>query len=118
MDSVTSGPDSQLRFILCSCKRFTERYASLALILRPHTPEPCLMFRKRLSAGTVPVNKKHLTDTVSANKEHLTGTVPVNKEHLTGTLSNVRKCWLAMPLGAGFLRWVLACRTIEKKTKV
>ena len=22
-----------------------------------------------------------------------------------------------MPLGAGFLRWVLACRTIEKKTK-
>ena len=33
-------------------------------------------------------------------------------------LSNVRKCWLAMPLGAGFLRWVLACRTIEKKTEV
>ena len=31
--------------------------------------------------------------------------------------SNVRKCWLAMPLGAGFLRWVLACHTIEKKTK-
>ena len=22
-----------------------------------------------------------------------------------------------MPLGAGFLRWVLACRTIEKKTE-
>ena len=57
--------------------------------------------RKRLSAGTVPVNKKHLTGTVPANKEHLTGTVPVNKEHITGTLSNVRKCWLAMPLGAG-----------------
>ena len=33
-------------------------------------------------------------------------------------LSNVRRCWLVMPLGAGFLRWVLACRTIEKKTKV
>ena len=33
-------------------------------------------------------------------------------------LSNVHRCWLAMPLGAGFLRWVLACRTIEKKTKV
>ena len=33
-------------------------------------------------------------------------------------LSNVRRCWLAMPLGAGFLRWVLACRTIEKKTKI
>ena len=51
---------------------------------------------KRLSAGTVPVNKKHLTGTVPANKEHLTGTVPVNKEHLTGTLSNFwgieRKC--------------------------
>ena len=29
--------------------------------------------------------------------------------------SNVRKCWLAMPLGAGFLHWVLACRTKEKK---
>ena len=27
-------------------------------------------------------------------------------------------CWLAMPLGAGFLRWVLACRTIkEEKTR-
>ena len=23
-----------------------------------------------------------------------------------------------MPLGAGFLSWVLACRTIEKKTKI
>ena len=25
---------------------------------------------------------------------------------------------MAMPLIAGFLSWVLACRTIEKKTKV
>ena len=25
-------------------------------------------------------------------------------------------CWLAMPLVAGFLRWVLACCSIEKKT--
>ena len=33
-------------------------------------------------------------------------------------LLNVRRCWLAMPLVAGFLRWVLACRTIEKKQKV
>ena len=64
------------------------------------------------------MNKKHLTFTVPVNKEHLTGTVPVNKEYLTGTLSNVRRCWLAMPLGGGFLCWVLACRTIEKKTKV
>ena len=32
-------------------------------------------------------------------------------------LSNVFKCWLAMPLGAGFLSWVLARRTIEKKTE-
>ena len=63
------------------------------------------------------MNEKHLTGTVPANKEHLTGIVPVNKEPLTGTLSNVRRCWLAMPLGAGFLRWVLACRTIEKKRK-
>ena len=38
-----------------------------------------------LSAGTVPVNKKHLTGTVPANKEQLTVTVPVNKEHLTDT---------------------------------
>ena len=26
-------------------------------------------------------------------------------------------CWLAMPLGAGFLRWVLACHTIEEENK-
>ena len=32
-------------------------------------------------------------------------------------LSNVRMCWLAMPLGAGFLRWVLARRTIEQKNE-
>ena len=32
-------------------------------------------------------------------------------------LSNVRRCRLAMPLGAGFLRWVLACRTIKRKKK-
>ena len=58
-------------------------------------------------------------DTVLVNNSLLTWTpVPVNKESLTGTLSNVRRCWLAMPLGAGVLRWVLACRTIEKKMKV
>ena len=44
--------------------------------------------------------------------------VPVNNSSLTGTLSNVRRCWLAMPLGAGVLSWVLACRTIEKNTQV
>ena len=44
--------------------------------------------------------------------------VPVNNSLLTGTLSNVRRCWLAMPLGAGVLSWVLACSTIEKKPKV
>ena len=33
-------------------------------------------------------------------------------------LSNVHKCWLAMPLGAGIMSWVLACRTIEKNMKV
>ena len=31
-------------------------------------------------------------------------------------MSNVRSCWLAMPLGAGILRWLLACRTIDKIT--
>ena len=30
-------------------------------------------------------------------------------------LSNACRWWLAMPLGAAVLRWVLACRTIEKK---
>ena len=30
---------------------------------------------------------------------------------------NVCRCWLAMPLEAGFLSWVLACHTIEKKRK-
>ena len=39
-----------------------------------------LHYWKRLSAGTVPVNEKHLTGTVPASKEHLTCTVPVNKE--------------------------------------
>ena len=45
------------------------------------------------------------------------GTVPANKEYAAGTLSNVRRCWLAMPLGAGVLSWVLVCHTIEKKKK-
>ena len=34
------------------------------------------------------------------------------------SIANVRRCWLAMPLGAGLLSWLLACHTIEKKTKV
>ena len=42
-----------------------------------------------------------LTGTVLVSKLLLAGTVPVNKLLLTGTLSNVRRCWLAMPLGAG-----------------
>ena len=32
-------------------------------------------------------------------------------------LSNLLRCWLAMPLVAGFLRCLLACRTIEQKEK-
>ena len=32
-------------------------------------------------------------------------------------LSNVRKSWLTMPLGAGILRRMLACRTIDKRKK-
>ena len=46
------------------------------------------------------------------------GTVPANKEYAAGTLSNVRRCWLAMPPVAGFLEMFVACHTIEKKTKV
>ena len=46
------------------------------------------------------------------------GTLPfMQKGTLANSLSNVRRCWLTMPLGAGFLRWVLACRTIEKKNE-
>ena len=28
------------------------------------------------------------------------------------------KCWLTMFLGAGYLRWVLACRTMEEKIRL
>ena len=31
------------------------------------------------------------------------GMVPANKEYAAGTLSNVHRCWLAMPRVAGFL---------------
>ena len=55
---------------------------------------------------------------VPANKECAAGTVPANNEYTAGTLSNVRRFWLVMFLGAGVLSWVLACRTIEKRTKV
>ena len=42
-------------------------------------------------------------NTDPVNKLLLAGTVPVNKllVLLTAPLSNVRRCWLAMPLGAG-----------------
>ena len=75
--------------------------------LKNQTSVRIIFIWKRLSTGTVPVNKKHLTGTVPANKEHLTGTVPVNKEHLTCTLSKVLAghasgCWLSA-LGAGML---------------
>ena len=53
------------------------------------------------------------------------GTVPPFSTQLGGTfvyselhLSNVHKCSLAMSLDPGVLRWLLAYRTIEKKTKV
>ena len=39
------------------------------------------------------------------------------KGTLAYPLSNVHRCWLTMPLVAGFLRWVLACRTIERTNK-
>ena len=69
---------------------------------------------------------KHLQNEVSIGRN----TVPSNKELMDGTLSkrfrpltpywtesfsNVRRCWLAMPLGAGILSWLLACRTIEEE---
>ena len=41
----------------------------------------------------------------------------VQKESLANPLSNDRRFWLAMPLGAGFRCWVLSCRTIENKRK-
>ena len=44
----------------------------------------------------------------------LTGTVPVNNSLLIGTLSNVRRCLQLL----AFWKCLLACRTIEKKTKV
>ena len=68
--------------------------------------------RKRLNAGTVPANNEYAAVTVPANNEYAAGTVPANKDYATGTLSNVNWCWLAMPLGAGVLSWMLACRTI------
>ena len=64
------------------------------------------LFRKRLNAGTVP-----------ANKEYTAGTLPSNKEYAVGTLSNVCRCWLVMPLGAGVPHWVRACCTIEREQK-
>ena len=39
----------------------------------------------------------------------------MQKGTLANPLSNVRRCWLSMPLGAGFLRWVLVWHTIERK---
>ena len=57
-------------------------------------------------------------NTDPVNKLLLAGTDPVNKLLLTGTLSNVRRCWLAMPLGACVQSCMMAYRTIEKKTKV
>ena len=52
-------------------------------------------------------------------KEYAAGTVPANKEYAAGTSQmSVGAGWpMAMPLGAGVLRWVLACRSIEKKTE-
>ena len=38
-------------------------------------------------------------------------TDPINKPLLAELF---HRCWLAMPLGADILCWVLACRTLEK----
>ena len=60
-----------------------------------------------IDRNTVPVN------TVPVNNLLLARTVPVNKLLLTGTLSNVRRCWLAIPRGAG----ILSCAVQKKKKK-
>ena len=58
---------------------------------------------------------------ISYNKWFKKLEIKIKKRLLSGRVLIVRNpsqmCWLAMPLGAGFLRWVLACRTIEKKTE-
>ena len=50
--------------------------------------------------------KKEVIDrnTVLVNKLLFAETDPVNKLLLTGTISDVCRCWLAMPLGAGIQR--------------
>ena len=75
------------------------------------------MYHINFQIKTFIIRKRLLTSTVPVNNFLLTSTMLVNNSLLTGTLSNVRMCWLAMPLGAGVLRWVLACRTIEKKNE-
>ena len=70
-----------------------------------------------MDRNTDPVIKLLLARIDPVKKLLLARTDPVNKLLLTRTFSNVCSCWLAMPLGAGVLRWVLACHTIEKKKK-
>ena len=44
--------------------------------------------------------------------------LPTNKsKSVLGDSYEDHRCWLAMPLVSGFLHWVLACHTIEKKRK-
>ena len=62
-----------------------------------------LLTKHGLQKSDIQIRKRLLTGTVPVNNFLLTGTVRVNNSLLTGTLSNVRRCWLAMPLGAGVL---------------
>jgi len=42
-------------------------------------------------------------------------TIEVTPANAVALYPTIPRCRLSMSLGAGFLRWVLACRTIEKK---
>ena len=63
-----------------------------------------------MGRNTVPSNKELVNGTLSSGFRPLT---PYRME----TFSNVRRSWLAMPLGSGILIWLLACRTIEEKNE-
>ena len=47
----------------------------------------CIIYRKRLFAGTVPANKNLFARTVQANKNLFAGTIPANKNLFAGTCS-------------------------------
>ena len=69
--------------------------------------------------GRMPNYEKYASPTDLVGPTGPTSIVgPSGPMSFVGLLSNVRRCWLAMPLLAGFLSWVLACRTIERKNEI